>query len=46
MVQAEETAKVKALRLELALKGAAGPRAVELKLEGKEESGKVSYTTI
>lgn len=41
VLQAEETAKGKALRLELVFMGAAGQRPMWLKLVGKEESGKI-----
>ena len=44
MLQAEETAEAKALRLELPSGGGVGPRPVRLELVGKLGSGKVSYT--
>lgn len=44
MLQAEETAKAKALRLELAFMGAAGQRSGWFKVVGKKQSGKISDT--
>lgn len=44
MLQVEETAETKALRLELPSGGGVGQRPVWLELVGKLGSGKISYT--